>query len=440
MRVLREGDSRLAKILGKKKVCAEERYRLSQFTVFLKSGRALLKNTLTGSIVLLDSENLEELALLKDAVWTGRQVLEADLESLVELYIIVPVSLDECQLYRTVRLLLEKLDIKPKGVNKYTILPTLGCNARCSYCYEEGIHKYVMSERTADEIVRYISHTKQKDEICIYWFGGEPLTASNIIVRICEGLAQNGIQFTSVLISNGVLMNSQLLQTAITDWHLKKVQISVDGEKADYEKRKNYCLPQAHNYDSMVASVKAMLDADIEVTLRCNYDHENLKGIRVFLDDIQEMIPNRDHLAIYFSMLFQEYQSPNCIQLYREVQEIKKYAMQLGFRQNKKQEVGLKTHYCMADSKGRHLVIDPQGEVHRCENLHASTTIGNVYDLHMSMPDNIDSEIIDVKCQKCPYLPECTPYYRKACPDYNPYCKEFKDIDLEYELNRIDIK
>ena len=100
-------------------------------------------------------------------------------------------------------------------------------------------------------------------------------------------------------------MTPELLEEAAVLWNLESVQVSVDGERNDYETRKQYVNPTVHHYDAMMDAVGRMLDKGIHVTLRCNYDGENLKGLKLFIQDVKDRFGCPKNLSVYPAMLFQ---------------------------------------------------------------------------------------------------------------------------------------
>jgi sulfatase maturation enzyme AslB (radical SAM superfamily) len=48
--------------------------------------------------------------------------------------------------------LLRQIEYSTDTINRYNILTTTGCNARCFYCFEEGVEIKTMSSRTAEQV------------------------------------------------------------------------------------------------------------------------------------------------------------------------------------------------------------------------------------------------------------------------------------------------
>jgi len=71
-----------------------------------------------------------------------------------------------------------------------TILPTLECNLRCSYCYQDK-KKTFMTIGTEKKIEEFVSNWFEENDtkiLDITWFGGEPLLALGTICRLSERL------------------------------------------------------------------------------------------------------------------------------------------------------------------------------------------------------------------------------------------------------------
>ena len=70
------------------------------------------------------------------------------------------------------------------------ILPTMGCNFRCPYCYEKH-DGTLMSDRMIDNIVKFASERiAYSQRIHVSWFGGEPLVGISVIEKLAPKLIQ----------------------------------------------------------------------------------------------------------------------------------------------------------------------------------------------------------------------------------------------------------
>ena len=143
--------------------------------------KKVIYNLVTGSIVVFDQEKFKALKKLQlDEYFSSEEI-----EQLKEMWIIHDVA-DETNYIKEKH---EEATNKPcDDFFKLTILTTSNCNARCYYCYENGIKKEDMSLDTAKKIVELIKEHHKNKRIFINWFGGEPLYNAEIISYISNEL------------------------------------------------------------------------------------------------------------------------------------------------------------------------------------------------------------------------------------------------------------
>ncbi len=414
-------------------------YRLSGFVYPFSDGRThLLRSTLTGMTVSLSETEWALVERASRQLVSGLELLENGLGELAENVFLVENSTSDYQQYMHVINILKLLKHEFPGTKTYTILPTTGCNARCVYCYEEGMPIHSMSEETADHVVAFIDETRWKDKIKLIWFGGEPLAGSGIISRICKGLKERDIPFRSKIITNGTLFTHELLEEAVSLWHLETVQVSVDGARRDYEARKRYVNPTVHHYDTMMDAVGRMLDKGIKVTLRCNYDADNLGGLKDFIDDLDSRFGSPENLSFYPALLFQEQAKESGIGLYRKAQELIDLVQERGLGGKNAKPFQLKLNYCAADSGDKGLTIAPDGRLYHCEHLPDNTSFGSVFDPAPVICSDKRAEFPACKeCRTCCFLPECTPFYKNGCPDCSVNCRAFREIKAAADMRRL---
>ena len=440
MQILETGDRRVMGILGKK-LRADRMYRLSVYTTALSEGRVhLLRSTLTGVTAAFSDDKWALAQAAHSQPVTGTELLTAGLGELAQGCIFIEEGTDEGKCYEFALSVLKFMSREKKGTKTYTVLPTTGCNARCAYCYEEGMPVRIMTEETADRVVEFIRQTRWPDEIKLVWFGGEPLAASRIISRICRKLAETDVPFRSKLVTNGTLLTPELLEEAVTVWRTESAQVSVDGKREDYEARKRFVFPAAQPYDTMMCAVGGMLGKGIRVTLRVNCDGDNLGGFREFFEDVKARFGSPENLQVYPAMLFQAKTDESCVGLYRKMRESAAYLKELGLNRTESggKPFTMKTNYCGADAGDKCVVIDPEGLLYHCEHLPGNTAFGSIFDTDSAVrSDKRAGEAVHEACKNCPFLPECTPFYRNGCPDWFAYCREFKQIEADEALRNL---
>ncbi len=416
-------DKNLSKLLPPQKPSKEKIYVPSQFTIqFEQMGKKYLFNTLT------------------------KQCLEADLpssvkggegfDSLIEGYFLVPEGKDECAFYESISSLM-RIYNKKKDVSSYTILPTLGCNARCVYCYEEGCKPITMTPEIVEQTIQYILDSHGDKKVKFNWFGGEPLLCQSIIDRICEGMRENGVEYTSFIISNGSLITPELIEKMVGPWHVNSLQISMDGAEEDYIKRKNY-FTDTDQYHAVIRSIEQLAQKEKLVHIRCNVDENNLEGIQRFLEDLKEGISHKEYVSIYLAPLDQIKDNDSFLSFYKKMIDSRVLIEQAGFKPGNMGGFSLtfKVNFCMADGNG--VVICPDGVLSPCEHLQQTAAFGDIWNGvtdEAAKKDFCRTDRTREKCRKCPFLPDCTSF--ASCPSESRYCREQRKIVTVEALKRI---
>ena len=361
----------------------------------------LLFNLLTREMVLLTAEE-----------WQNR----FENEYLKSHWFIVPGNCNDKEYADLVRWVLINKQRKNGPITGYTIFPTTDCNARCFYCFELGRSRIPMSEDTAHKVVRYIADHCDGEKVKLSWFGGEPLFNQAAIDIICDGLREKGIEFTSFAVSNGYLFDEETVETAVADWNLKRVQITLDGTEKVYNKVKAYIYHQGNPYQTVMDNIGRLLDASVNVTIRLNMDMHNAENLLELVDDLASRFGGRKEISVYAHHLFDGDKPMADIHSYTEW-EIRDEAM---CRLNERIEAsglasrsGLrktpKSNFCMADS-GKSVTILPGGEIGLCEHYSESEFIGHIdqADFDQAVVNSWKERVPDIpECAECFYYPDC---------------------------------
>jgi uncharacterized protein len=91
------------------------------------------------------------------------------------------------------------------------LLPTEKCNFRCEYCYED-FELGKMSESIQLAIERFVERRIDGlDQLTFSWFGGEPLVAKDVVLRL-SAYAKKLCDQRSVRFLGGMTTNAYLLE------------------------------------------------------------------------------------------------------------------------------------------------------------------------------------------------------------------------------------
>ena len=357
-------------------------------------------------------------------------------DDLIRAQFLVPEDKDECAYYNQISALMRAYSRK-KGLRGYTILPTFGCNARCIYCYEEGMKQVTMTPEIVEQTISFILETHVGDKVQLAWFGGEPLLGEKTIDRICEGMRDAGLDYKSSMISNGSLITPETVVKMAGDWKLDHVQISMDGAEPDYIHRKHYYADHDY-YHRVMDAVSDMSAAGISVTIRCNVDEENWDRIPQFLSDLRENLQNKDKVALYLAPLNAVRMGGDDVAIWTKIRDAWRLIEDAGIKSAPFMGLGLgfRTNHCMAD--GGSVVITPDGNLYPCEHCPEESRFGDIW--HGVTNEAARKEFCCVdrtreKCKTCPFLPDCTSF--ASCPVQDTHCRQVHELMVIDALKRM---
>ena len=319
-----------------------------------------------------------------------------------------------------------------KSLGSYVIFTTNNCNAQCFYCYENDAKKEQvergMTLKTAEKVVQYIINTRCDEPIKIEWFGGEPLLNVKIIDYITQRLTEENIEFTSGIITNGLLLNKKNIEKAYKQWNVKNIQITVDGVGEVYNNIKNYKAIKFDAFSKVIKNIRDIMETtDIALAIRINICEENINDaedvLKYFMDDFKTFIEEKRlflnlHPTYQLDIDDDKIDSP----VFAKIEELAETYNIHKKRKNLLNHIPI-TH-CMGDM-GKCVVINPKGYLSLCEHWMDENIIGNITD-GITNPDVIkewnDKSGTNIEyclSEKCPYLPICD--HLVKCPS-KPHC------------------
>lgn len=406
MLTLRPAAEIAAKVLKLQKPSDGTLYRPMTYCVLHTTSKGVLAyNVLTKSIISLSDNEAE---LLKRTTLYTEAEADDTLKQLIALRYLVPDEHDDYQLLIQLQQLAKMLGARKKTKN-YTILTTTDCNARCFYCYELGRPRTPMNEQTAHEVAKYIA----ADKIKIQWFGGEPLYNLQAIDTICNDLKESGTDYSSQMTSNAYLFDTNIVQRAVDLWHLKQMQVTLDGTEEVYNRCKAFIYTEGSAYRRVIRNIGLLLDAGIKVNIRLNIDMHNAENLLQLVEELHVRFAEKKGLYVYSHTIFEETLGHARSEdrrklLYDKQAVLDDRIRQLGFMARQKLSHEIKVNCCKVDS-GNCEVILPDGHIGLCEHFTDDHFIG-----HISAPYRDEKsireqrEVLDeTDCHTCPLLPNC---------------------------------
>lgn len=391
------------------------KYKTSLFNVLIdrdEAGRSLIFNTGSGAVAWIE-KNLMDLILNADAVDDSE--LPTDV---VRLGYIVPSNIDEVQ-----TLLFRKKSYiygdHPSTLS-YVIAPTTMCNYHCLYCFEQShLTSVKMSaaiwEQVYDFIAGQICKFSEAKRLHLTWFGGEPCLAFNEIVIFSEKIIklarQNGLSFSSSIVSNGLLLDYEHAIALKEKCALTRVQVTLDGNREHYA-----CLKgcSVENFDKVVENIRS-ISSLFDVRIRINVNRYNQNSIRELIDYLM-LNKELNGIIIYFANIMNYLGDLSDTTLTTtEFECFRKsmidYMIEHGFGDSLELTLPVKIATPCTAIKNYNCVIGPQGELYRCEHCLGMKEweIGSVTEgfYHNAKDVEFLDYSLPPKCHNCSLLPVC---------------------------------
>lgn len=352
---------------------------------------------------------------------------------------LVPTERDELQEIRKTNLEARR-DAKTLSL---TIAPTLSCNFRCTYCFEEHPAD-AMSPKVMRALEEFTRH-RLADQGTLYvtWFGGEPLLRLDVIEHLTAAFkticGEKKAGFSAEIITNGLLLDEPVAKT-LRECGVSHAQVTLDGPQPVHDARR----PDAGGrgtFERIVRNIRKAKD-HLPINLRVNLDKSNREQMGSLLAYLEKEAL-KDNISVY----------PGQVKAYSDVCrdiaaqclcdkefadchlqfEMLRYRHDLG----KPGYPSRRRNVCAADRENS-FVIAPSGHMFKCWNeiaADAEQAIGSLLeqDPEISPANPYRWEAWNVfqypACRECRLLPVCMggcPYLSRMQKQERGFCTRFK--------------
>lgn len=433
----------------------EKGFVRSRFNFMSRSDDAelILYNSYTGAIASVSKdEEPEVMVCLETEGITGSTA-----EVLAEQGFLVPVGTDELRRAQFLHQSLHRTDM----LHLY-ILPTEQCNFRCVYCYED-FKRGKMTEETKEGLKKFVAEkAKTLRHFCVSWYGGEPLLANDIIGELSESFMETcekyGVEYDADIATNGYLLTEPLVKKLLS-WNVRQYMITLDGPADLHNNRRvlHGAKDGKGSFDRIVENLKAMkeTEGDFKVSLRVNFDNDNLEIIPQFIPVLSEWFGGDMRFQTFFRPVNKlggpnDENLPICDRATRDVKiwEFTRLGLEQGLGMSTLIEGMLMPSASVCTTaKPYTLVIASDGNIYKCIETMERADINCLGKLHADGTAEIDQDKLafwvtsgeetDGHCQECSFRPACQgnfcPMHRHRTGE-RPCSNEFRQIDKVLNL------
>lgn len=294
--------------------------------------------------------------------------------------------------------------------NHVIIVPTMSCNCRCEYCYEN--HAAVkMSDEVYDAIKRFLVIQKKKGAPrCFHleFFGGEPLLCSEKVLELSsfarDLFSDSNCQYIGSMTTNATLLNFDVFKK-LNESGVRYFQITFDGPR-DFHNSRRFFVNGDGTFDTIWNNLMQAKKSDLlfEIALRLHVTPENVAMIEDFSKNELSVFLSDPRFKFFFHELL-PLGGPHDseIEMFRTSEEVKKVLEQL----NSRATFSESSRICYA-ANPRSIVILPDMRLCKCTVTLDKSVCG---ELMMDGSLDMDNEIFTIWC--APYL---YPEKKFLCP------------------------
>lgn len=249
-----------------------------------------------------------------------------------------------------------------------TILPTLDCNCRCWYCYEEHNAGTNMKPETVELVKKHIDLKLSSPEMKYFhlgFFGGEPLMGFNNVVmpllsfskQRCE---EKGIRFDAHFTTNATLLTDKMISEMKGLDIPISFQITLDGNREAHDSVRCTRFGKP-TFDTIIKNIHKLLKKQFKVGLRVNYTNANIDTTSDIVDEFKDLAEGEKiWLNVFFQQVWQDIIfHPKAV--YRK-EKIEKF---FGKHQMTVPMDAIRMTRCYADCENK-IVINFNGDIYKC--------------------------------------------------------------------------
>lgn len=285
-------------------------FKLSKYNYLMpgEDGTLILYNHLYKQLCKFPSEYCDEIKKHLDSVKNGSSEFVESSKAFQELCsrnVIIPKEYDETALSN-----LNYMNEITRNSLCFIIYPTLACNFRCPYCYQDHENEN-MSAETAAGIVSYVRKNISKfRELHIAWFGGEPLLKMDLIEKMSKELMDICLKrnriYTSAITTNGYLLNKDTF-LKLYGYNVKKFAVTIDG-LAEVHDKQRFTADGKGSFERIISNlldIKTISrNKKFLMNIRSNISVEGMRELEPYVKYMSELFADDDRFCFSFRPVY----------------------------------------------------------------------------------------------------------------------------------------
>jgi uncharacterized protein len=338
---------------------------------------------------------------------------------------------DGCEELEQIETLHNALKMQRQHSIGLTIVPTLDCNFRCTYCFSYARPER-MSAQVQEALLRFVeARLPDAGSLSVAWYGGEPTlcldTIEALSTQLRDACERHGARYLPAsIVTNGYLLTEKVAQR-LKAAGITQAQVTLDGDRDTHNGRRPL-QGGVGTFDRILDNVAAARDI-LAITIRINVDRSNAGTAVAALDalvehGLQGMPAYFGHVKPYTEACAGMASDCFSDDEFGELNlTLTRQAIARGFASLHRPELQL-GGVCGAESESSYLIA-PDGLLFRCwaqASLGAEHAIGNIFDdrITLRQEENLRrfvdwNPLADERCRECRVLPICMggcPYQR----------------------------
>jgi uncharacterized protein len=308
------------------------------------------------------------------------------------------------------------------GTMHVTLMPTLACNLACTYCFQKEHPAFTkMQEQTEHATLEWILRIideRALSTLHIHYFGGEPLTRKEFMLRTAEALsasmAARGGKFTWSCTTNGIALTRDFVERMLA-FGQGSFKVTLDGDRDTHDQMRIYRNGRG-TFDEILENVVACAPL-VRIHLGGNFLPEQKESFERLLDRIEAAGLRGKLAGVHFKPIVDTLKSKaSCagcgdkneaevlVQLNKSIERRGLGIKQLGGDETLEALLGP----CELHWKNNY-TIDPEGRVYKCPAVAGLPGL-DVANVAAPGPEKV-APLVALRpweqCGECAYLPVC---------------------------------